>query len=254
MAEHGRKGQMVYDNFDEPVAITRDIFWVGFSDVQTKLHCNPYLLVEEEESILIDPGSIPDFPKVMRKVIDVVDPHSISHIIAQHQDPDVCGNLPVTEDIVERSDLKIVAHRNTARLIRHLGLRSEFYHIDDHDNELVLKSGRRIEFMFTPYLHSPGAIVTYDRNTRTLFSSDIFGGYSEEWSLFPKGDEFLEGMMKFHQLYMPSNAILRRALEQMEQRWSIERILPQHGCVLEGENIGKAMSFLKQLPCGIDLG
>ena len=241
-------------NYNDPIAITRDIFWIGFSDEETKLHCNPYLLVDEADTILIDPGSIPDFPKVMRKVIDRVNPQSISHIIVHHQDPDVCGNLPVTEDIIERDDLKIVANRNTVRLIKHMGLKSEFYRPDEYGYELVLKSGRRLEFMDTPYLHSPGALVTYDVQTKTLFSSDIFGAVSKEWALFPdKSDDFLEGMKAFHQIYMPNNSILRNTLEKIENRWEIERVLPQHGCVLEGENIKKAFDFLKQLPCGVDL-
>ena len=240
-------------NYEDPIAITRDIFWIGFCDKETQLHCNPYLLVDDDDAIIIDPGSIPDFPKIMRMVIDVINPRSINYIIAQHQDPDVCGNLPITEDIIERADLKIVANRRTVMLIRHIGLKSEFYQPDEHNDELVLKSGRKLEFMHTPYLHSPGALVTYDTKTKTLFSSDIFGAVSDEWELFPTSDDFLDGMKTFHEIYMPCNDILRTTLEKIENRWEIERILPQHGCVLEGENILKAFDFLKALPCGVDL-
>ena len=44
--------------------------------------------------------------------------------------------------------------------------------------------GRRLDFIATPYLHAPGAMATWDRKTRTLFTSDLCGAYSEEWSLF----------------------------------------------------------------------
>jgi flavorubredoxin len=88
----------------------------------------------------------------------------------------------VVEDVINRNDLKIVAHSNCIRLIRHLGLRSEFYAVDEHDYALTLKSGRRLEFLFTPYLHSPGAIVTYDIATRSLFTSDIFAAISQDWA------------------------------------------------------------------------
>ena len=240
-------------NYEDAIAITRDIYWVGFCDKHTKLHCNPYLIVDDDESILIDPGSIPDFPQIMRKVIDVTNPSHIKYVIAHHQDPDVCGNLPVTEDIIARDDLSIIANRDTVRLIRHMGLKSKFYQPDDYNDALILSGGRRLEFMDTPYLHSPGALVTYDTKTKTLFSSDIFGGVSKEWSLFPDSDGFLEGMKAFHQIYMPTNEILRTTLEKIEARWEIDRILPQHGCVLEGDNIAKAFEFLKALPCGFDL-
>jgi len=240
-------------DYHDSIAITRDIFWTGFYDEVTKFHCNPYILIDDQDVVLFDPGSIPDFPEIMRKVIDVINPHEITYVVAQHQDPDVCGNLAITEDIIDRSELKVVAHCNTVRLIRHLGLSSDFYRVDEHDHKLILKSGRQLEFMYTPFLHSPGAIVTYDVKTKTLFSSDIFGGVSDDWALFADGWDYLKAMKAFHQVYMPSNAILKPALEKMQSCWEIDRILPQHGCVLEGEHINIAFDFLKQLPCGVDL-
>lgn len=239
-------------SLDETVPIQRDLYWVGHYVENAGLQCNAYLLVDDHEAALIDPGSIPDFPVVMRKIIDLVDPSDISTIIAQHQDPDVCGNLPVMEDIIDRDDLVIAAHTYCERLIGYLDPKSTFYQLDQHDYVLKLKSGRILEFMFTPFLHSPGAIVTYDRKTRSLFSSDIFGAIHDGQTLFATGD-FLTPMEPWHQAYMPCNAILKPCLEKMEQRWQIDRILPQHGTVIEGDDVSRAFAHLKQLPCGVDL-
>lgn len=238
-------------DYDNPIAATREIYWVGFYDETAHLHCNPYLLIDEDDIVFIDPGSIPHFPTIMRKVMDIVNPEDITYVVAQHQDPDVCGNLAVVEDVINRNDLKIVAHSNCVRLIRHLGLRSEFYATDEHDDKLILKSGRELQFIHTPYLHSPGAIVTYDVKTQSLFSSDIFAAIYQDWSLFASGD-FLTPMESFHQKYMPSNHILKHCMEKFE-KMELERILPQHGSILENGNIIKAINHLKQLPCGIDL-
>lgn len=238
-------------NYDEAVPITRDIHWVGFSDTVARLHCNPYLLIDEGDIVLFDPGSIPDFPIIMRKIIDVVNPEDITYVVASHQDPDVCGNLPVLEDVLARPDLKIVGHRNTIRLIRHYGLRSAYYAVEENDYALRLRSGRVLEFLHTPYLHSPGAIMTYDTATRSLFTSDVFGAMSQDWSLFA-GEDFLEAMKPWHQAYMPSNQILAECMERVE-RIALDRILPQHGSVLEGARIAQAIEFLKHLPCGLDL-
>ncbi len=238
-------------DYDSPVAVTRDIHWVGFYDDAAHLHCNPYLLIDDEDIVLVDPGSIPHFPVVMRKVMELVNPEDITHVVVQHQDPDVCGNLAVVEDVINRNDLKIVTHTSTARLIRHLGLRSEFYLVDEHDYRLGLQSGRELRFLFTPYLHSPGAIVTYDVRSRSLFTSDIFAAISKDWSLFAEGD-FLTPMDPFHQHYMPSNRILKHCMERFE-KMDLERVLPQHGSILEGEDIARAIAHLKALPCGIDL-
>lgn len=238
-------------DYDNSVPVTRDIHWVGFYDEEAQLHCNPYLLTDGDEAVLFDPGSIPHFPIVMRKVIDLVSPGTISLIIASHQDPDLCGNLAVVEDVVDRRDLLIAAHSRSVRLIRHYGVRSNFYEVDENHFAYTLKSGRVLEFIFTPYLHAPGAIMTYDRKTQTLFSSDIFGAISRDWSLFA-GKNYLEPMAIFHQIYMPTNKIMRPLMEQLE-KLPLQRILPQHGSVLEDAQMTEAMAFLKQLPCGVDL-
>jgi flavorubredoxin len=242
---------LVEINKDEAVAVTRDIYWVGFDDPKANLHCNPYLLMDDDDVILIDPGSIPHFPIVMRKVIDLVNPNSITGVIASHQDPDVCSNLPVLEDVIARPDLIIIGHSNTNRLVKHFGVSSDFYDVDKNDFKLTLKSGRVLEFIFTPYLHSPGAIATYDTKSRTLFSSDIFGALDEDWTLF-SGDNFPQCMDSWHQIYMPNNQNLRACMERLE-KLDIQRILPQHGSVIENEQVQVAINHLKELPCGLDL-
>ncbi len=238
-------------DYNNSIAITREIYWVGFYDETSKLHCNPYLLIDEDDVLFFDPGSIPHFPVIMRKVIDMVNPSELSLIIASHQDPDICGNLAVLEDVISRSDLKIVAHTNSIRFIRHYGVQSGFYHVNDNDFKIELKSGRKLEFFFTPYLHSPGAIATYDHQSKTLFSSDIFGALDDNWSLFA-GSNFPKAMDSFHQQYMPNNAVLRKFMERLENV-DIERILPQHGSVIEGPKVQLAINHLKNLSCGIDL-
>lgn len=242
---------MPTEDYENSVKVAEGVHWVGFFDEYASLHCNPFLLVDDGEGILIDPGSLPDFPVIMRKIIDVIYPERISTIIVSHQDPDVCGNLAVVEDVIDRDDLKIVAHTSTLRLIRHYGLRSDLYAVDQNDFVLQLKSGRVLEFLFTPYLHAPGAIVTYDPETQNLFTGDIFGAISREWSVFAQGN-YLSPMGEFHKLYMPSNQILRAGMEKIS-RYDIARILPQHGSVLTNDQVSEAIEYLKNLPCGIDI-
>lgn len=238
-------------NYDEVVAVTDDIAWVGFYDIETNLYCNPYLLIDEPDVVLIDPGSMRYFPKIMRKVIDVVDPARITTMIVSQQDPDVCGNLAVMEEVVDNPDTQIIAHTNTIGLLRHSGLKSRFFPVDEHDYTYKLRSGRRLNFIFTPYLHSPGAIMTYDVKTRSLFTSDVFGAISGNWSLFADGN-FLEAMKVWHQIYIPCNALLKACMQRLETM-HIDRVIPLHGSIFEAGNIPAAISYLKQLPCGLDL-
>ncbi len=238
-------------DLDEAIAIDDEIYWIGFYDDESKLNSNPYLIVDGDEAVLIDPGSIPDFPVIMRKIIDVIPPENISTIIAAHQDPDVCGNLPVIEDVINRDDLTVVGHSTTQRLIYHYGIKSRLYNVDDHDYRLTLKSGRELRFIYTPYLHSPGAIVTYDSKSRSLFTSDIFGSLSKHGSLWAD-DSFPASMDRWHQTIMPSGRLLSAAMNTFETL-DIKQILPQHGSLIPPERVAEAIAHLKQLPCGFDL-
>ncbi|MDH5541599.1 MAG: FprA family A-type flavoprotein [Nitrospinota bacterium] len=234
-----------------PIEVVKNIYWVGVSENRSVLHCNPYLLVSEDEAILFDPGSIRHFPVVMRKVMEIIDPGIISALVVHHQDPDVCGSLAVVEEVINRDDLKIIAHTNTIRLLEHYGFKSSYYPVEKNGYSYVMKSGRKLEFIFTRFLHSPGAIATYDPKTGTLFTSDLFGAVFENWSIFPS-EGLWDGMAVWHRTYMPSNSILKSCLENL-RKLDINRILPQHGCILEGENIAKAFDLLMELKCGIDL-
>ncbi|MDH5632692.1 MAG: MBL fold metallo-hydrolase [Gammaproteobacteria bacterium] len=238
-------------DMSDAIEIGDGIYWIGFFDKESQLNSNPFLIIDGDETVLIDPGSIPDFPVIMRKIIDIVNPESISTIIAAHQDPDVCGNLPVIEDVIHRADLKIVAHSTTHRLIYHYGIKSELYAVDEHDYSLTLESGRRLDFVYTPYLHSPGAIITHDIQSKSLFTSDIFGSLSRSANLFA-GKEFPESMARWHQAIMPSSQLLNGAMDIIE-KMDVSRILPQHGSLIPGDRIAEAIAYLKALPCGYDL-
>lgn len=45
------------------VQIYEGLYWVGIKNVEGGLNCNPYLLVEDDEAVLFDPGSVLDIEK-----------------------------------------------------------------------------------------------------------------------------------------------------------------------------------------------
>lgn len=238
-------------DYSGPVAVSRDIWWVGFHDAEADMHCNPYLIVDHDEAVLIDSGSIPQFPSIMRKIIDVINPSQISIVIASHPDPDVCSNMAVVEDVVERDDLRIAAHSASLRLIRYYGLRSMLYPVDRNNWRVTLKSGRVLEFIHTPHLHFAGSMATWDATSGTLFSSDLFGAMDHEWQLFGETG-YAADMDSWHEMIMPGRAMLGAVLDRF-QVLPVERICPQHGSVIERAHIPAAIAHLRGLSCGLDL-
>jgi flavorubredoxin len=172
-------------DYENVVKVTDGVYWIGFYDIRSGLHCNPYLVVDGEESVVIDGGSRPDFPSVMLKILQTgFDPTSIKALIYQHYDPDLCGSVPNFEDIIDNPDLKIISHKENNMFIRHYGVSSRLYSHDNLGKRFIFSSGRVLEFINTPYSHSAGSFVTFDHKNGVMFTSDLFGSYGARWRLF----------------------------------------------------------------------
>lgn len=225
--------------------IAAGIYWVGGCALDGGLHCNPYLIVEGDEGVLIDPGSVLDFEDVYENVCSLIALEKIKYVILQHQDPDLCSAVPLFEKAGAK--FEIVTHWRTQTIVKYYGIKSDYYIINENNYLLKLKSGRILGFVLTPYLHFPGAFTTYDYQTKILFSSDLFGAFSYEWSLYAE-DDYLEKMKTFHEHYMPSNSILRPVMETF-LAMDIAMIVPQHGSIIT-ENVVSYIKALRDLECG----
>lgn len=241
-----------FGELNEPIEIHDRIYWVGFYDEKTKMQCNPYLIIDGEEAILIDPGSIPHFPVVARKIFSLVKPEQISHIVLQHEDPDICGAMPLYIEMIGRPDVKVVCARPAYYFITHYDIKSPYYLSDENNNLLTLKSGRTLRFVDAPYLHTPGVIMTYDEKSKILFSSDVFGSLEEpaEWRLFAD-ESYPPRLTEMMESYMPSKEAVLYTLKKLEGM-NIETIAPQHGSIIKSEpEVKKYIEICKNLNYGI---
>lgn len=239
----------------KPVEIADGIYWVGDANVrESGLVCNPYLIIAGEEAALVDPGSPLDFAVVYENVVQLVPLKHIKYVILQHQDPDFCASLPLFEQAGLTALL--VAHWRAAQIIKYYGVTSEFYILNPQRQQLKFANGRVLQFIDTPYLHFSGAINTYDRQTKTLLSSDLFGAYTQHCQgLFAdetvcgeSADMYMEAIKTFHEHYMPANEIIRPVMDKLLQL-DIKIIAPQHGSILR-QHIPEYIKELRELECG----
>ena len=236
-------------NFYDAIEIAPSIYWVGMYLENDPFQCHPYFIKNGDESILIDPGSMLEFEETVRKVSSIIDLKSIKYIVLHHQDPDLAAAVPEIEKLIDRDDLQIVTHSRMSVLIKHYMVTSSYYEIDKHDNKLVTSSGFSLDFYTTPYCHSPGAFVSYEPKSKTLFSGDIFGGIEESWEFYADETYFLKAK-QFHQEYMPSRDIFNYALKKIELL-DINLIAPQHGSIIEKKYIANLIDDMKNLDCGL---
>ncbi len=236
-------------DFKDAIEIAQDIYWIGMYLENDPFQCHPYLIKNGDESILIDPGSMLEFKETVRKVKSVVDIKSIKYIVLHHQDPDLVAAVPEIEKLIDRDDLLIVTHSRMSLLIKHYLVTSDYYEIDKNDNQLTTPNGYRLDFRTTPYCHSPGAFVSYEPKTKTLFSGDIFGGLEESWEFYAD-ETYFEKAKQFHQEYMPSKDIFNYALNKIE-KLDINLIAPQHGSLIKKKYISNLIRDMKNLDCGL---
>ena len=205
-------------------------------------------MIDDSEGILFDPGSVLDFETVYNNVIDIIPLDQIKYVVLHHQDPYICASLPLFEEA--GANFQLVTHWRAAVLIKHYGIVSPFYIINENEFKLRLSSGRELSFIPTPYLHFPGAFATYDVQSKILFSSDLFGAFSYNWNLYAD-DSYVEKMKMFHEHYMPSNEIIRPVMEKLLSI-DIAMIAPQHGSIIKDNVVGH-IKVLRDLECGVFL-
>ncbi|MBF0615129.1 MAG: diguanylate cyclase [Magnetococcales bacterium] len=238
---------------EHALEIAPRIWWVGHHFDDDPFQCHSYLIENGDQSILLDPGSVLTFESTLKKVEEVVPLSAIRYFICHHQDPDITGILPHLDARITRDDAMVLSHWRANALIKHLGLKNlPLICVEQQDWQLDLGAGRTLQFIFTPYLHFSGAFCTFDPTTGTLFSSDLFGGISDNTPLYARDEQDFEAIQFFHEHYMPSQEILRHGISNLETL-PIRLIAPQHGSLIPGHLIDYIFNRLKNLDCGLFL-
>jgi len=230
-----------------PIKLYDSLYWLGLGGTPGFLQVNVYMICRKGTAVLIDPGPYDKFEEIKKAAESIIPIDRIEAIVVSHQDPDVCSSLPLWEKAGFRG--KIIAHWRTGLLIHSYGLSSPLHNLNDHDSG-ALEQFLSLRFLSFPYLHSPGNILTYDEETKTLFSSDLFGATGSHDNLFPD-DTYISRMILFHASYMPSSSLLKEGMDRIENL-NPGRICPQHGCVIEDE-ISRYIETLKTVKCGLNM-
>lgn len=244
-------------DYKEPVEIAKNIFWVGRrSDLDFEM--NVFLRIFEGNghkiNMLIDPGPSQDFDVISSKVEKVLGPEQPIHLAyLNHQDPDVCINTLFFQR--HYPGLQVITSEDTWRLVRFYGLKPDrFIPVEKFKTgRIKLATGHRLRFIPTPYAHFRGACALYDDEHSILFSGDLFGGLSETPDLYAD-EKYWEGVKIFHQIYMPANVALKKAVRNFRtMTGDLQMIAPQHGKIIKKALVDDFMDRLAELQVGLDL-
>jgi len=229
--------------------------WLGAGshDQRGVVQTMQYLVMDQGRGLLLDPGGVHLFPRVVAAVSRHIALDRIDKIFFSHQDPDVSSGIALWLGV---TPAKIHISSLWTRFLPHFGIvdNSRIQPIEETGAAIRMQSGAELVFVPSHYMHSPAAFSLFDRRTRILFTGDIGA------AVFPEGQETLwvddfahhvQHVEGFHRRLIASNAVARRWVANV-RRLDPLMIAPQHGAVYRGAAVGAFLGWLEGLRCGVD--
>ncbi|WP_373468189.1 MBL fold metallo-hydrolase [Acidianus infernus] len=214
---------------------------------------NQYLLTVKDKGILMDPGGPLVFERVYNVMQKFIKPEDVEYIFLSHEDPDIVSGITLWLNYCPNA--KILISDLWDRFLPHVGVDIKMNVIPIQGMQINL-NGDNLKIIPAHFLHSVGNFHLYDPITKVYFSGDLGA------AVFPKGswyiivdnfDEHKKYMENFHKKYMANKKAIELWLKQI-QGLDIRIIAPQHGAVIEGDNVRKFIEWIKSLDkIGIDL-
>lgn len=150
------------------------IFYVGVKDEKLGAYNNAYL-VKGEKTALIDTVSEELTEEYIKNIEEIIPLKDIDYLICNHTEPDKSGAVGRVLEL--NPDIAVVGTIAAVKNIKEI--------VNSGFNEQIAKNGAVIElggkslgFCILPNLNWPDSMVTYERDSKTLFSCDIFSSYS----------------------------------------------------------------------------
>lgn len=212
---------------------------------------NEYLVIDNDDAILLDPGGNEIFPAVFSALSTEFDPRKIRQIFASHQDPDIISSLSLWLEF--NPELKCYISWLWASFIPHFGGNKEtFVAIPDAGMDIHVDN-QRLQVIPAHYLHSSGNFHLYDPKAKILFSGDVGA------ALLPPGEDglFVEDFDRhirhaegFHRRWMGSDKAKRDWCSRVSQL-DIEMMCPQHGAIYRGDHVRRFIDWFARLEVGV---
>lgn len=210
---------------------------------------NQYMIVKDQQALLLDPGGIELFAPMLSAVVKEVPLEHIKHLFASHQDPDIISSLGLWDQVLK--DAKLHSPWLWEGFIRHFGMSQINYSaIADEGGKLDL-AGLQLEFIPAHYLHSSGNFHVYDPQAKILFSGDVGASLEPgDPALFVDSvEDLIPHMELFHKRWMPSNRAKNNWIARV-RKLDIDMMVPQHGRLFRGAQVQQFLDWFEALEVG----
>ena len=243
----------------KPVEISENLFYVGVNDRTKNLFENLWPLpkgvsynsyvLRDEKTALIDTVDISFTDVFLNKLEVVLDGRPLDYLVINHMEPDHSGALIFL--LNKYPNIKIVGNARTADMLKgYYDITNNIEIIKDGDEISLGKN--TLQFYLTPMVHWPETMMTYVKESKTVFAGDAFGTFGTldggvtDSQLNP--DFYWDEMVRYY-----SNIVgkyggpVQKALRKFKDV-EINTICATHGPVwTEPENVSRVIALYDKL-------
>ena len=237
--------------------IAKDIFYVGVNDrIKHKFEnmlplpygvsYNSYLITDEKTA-LIDTVDVCYGEVFIDKIKSQLGEKSVDYLIINHMEPDHSGSISLIRKYYP--NMTIVGNKKTLEMLE------GYYGIDDNtleisDGEVLSLGKHKLQFHFTPMVHWPETMMTYDETENVLFSGDAFGCFGTldggVMDTEMNVDKYWDEMIRYYaNIVGKYGAPVQKALQKLTPL-DIKIICSTHGPVWK-EYISKAVDIYDRM-------
>jgi len=168
-----------------PIEIKPNMYWIGVNDRTTDLFeglwpitqegvsYNTYLINDEKKAI-VDLTKALKTDEFLDQISEITDVSQLDYVIINHMEPDHSGVLRTLRRIAPQVTI-LGSKKTRAMLESFYGITEGFQVVQDGG---TLSLGQHtLSFVYTPFVHWPETMMTYETSERILFSCDAFGSY-----------------------------------------------------------------------------
>lgn len=228
--------------------VTKDIRYIGTDDAEQTLFEGQYHLPEgmSYNSYIIFDRDIAVFDTSDPRTLDLwednlltaLDGREPKYLIVLHMEPD--HSAGIQKMLTLFPDIQIVASPKALQMmpLYFESARFEGHTLPVKEGDTLNLGAHTLRFINAPMVHWPEVIMAYDQTDKALFSADGFGKFGvynadpDDWAC--------EARRYYFNICGKYGAPVQQVLKKASQL-DIERILPLHGPVLEGEKMAEAV-------------
>ncbi len=228
--------------------ITKDIRYIGVDDptlalFESQYHTpdgmcyNSYVILDEKVAVM-DTSDSRTIGQWKQNLTEALDGRQPDYLIVHHLEPDHASGIAEVCELYP--SMQIVCSAKAKQMMPQYfeGSALEERILTVKEGDTLELGHHTLQFIMAPMVHWPEVMVTYDNLDRALFSADGFGKFgvydadADDWACEARRYYF-NICGKYG---TPVSTLLKKA-----SALDIERILPLHGPVLEGEKLAEAL-------------